>query len=89
MSEFTRIPIVVILRSRDQRLRDKRTASEIEALLELQALAAVGDMPPSMNRIAISLGWSRDKVRNAHARWQRLATDAGDPTACPALPVRS
>jgi hypothetical protein len=88
MSAIVRCPVVIVLRSREQRLRDKRPASEIEALLELQALDTTHGLPASLRQFALSLGWSRSKVRAAHARWQQLATEAGDPTACPAWPAR-
>lgn len=86
---FAMVPGSIVRCSRRKRLRDKRPASEIEALLELQAIAAIGDMPPSLNKLAQSFGWSRTRLRSAHDRWLIAAAHAGDPTVIPALPVRS
>ena len=86
MSDIIRIPTVGILRSRDQRLRDKRPASELEALLELQALDAARMLPSSMSETARSLGWSRGKLRRAFIRWEEDAADVGDPSLCPRCP---
>ena len=54
-----------------------------------KALAAIDDMPPSLNQLAKSFGWSRSRLRSAHDRWLIAAAHAGDPTVVPALPVRS
>lgn len=89
MSDFVKIPSVIVRVSRRARMQEKRPATEIEALLELQAIAAIGDMPPSLNQLAQSLGWSRGRLRTAHARWLTTAAHAGDSTIIPALPVRS
>jgi hypothetical protein len=89
MIDFVKIPSAIVLVSRRARMQEKRPASELEALLELQAMITIGDMPPSLNQFAQSLGWSRGRLRTAHARWLKVATHAGDATVIPDLPVRS
>lgn len=89
MSDFAKVPGTIVRISRRARMQTKRPATEIEALLELQAIAEIGDMPPSLNQLAQSFGWSRDRLRAAHARWSVTAAHAGDSTFIPALPVRS
>lgn len=83
MNAIVRCPIVIVLRSREQRLRDKRPASELEALLELQVIDATHKVPLSWREMARSLGWSQGKLRRAFVRWEACADRAGDPSLCP------
>lgn len=69
MNDFVMAPSLMVHLSRSERRREGRPATEIEALLELQALANAYDVPPSMNKLAQSLGWSPGKLRRAFERW--------------------
>ena len=89
MIGFAKVPGAIVRISRRDRMQAKRPATEIEALLELQAVAEISDMPPSLSQLAKSFGWSRSRLRAAHARWLTIADNAGDATFIPALPVRS
>lgn len=70
MSDFVMVPSLMVQLSRRERMRERRPATEIEALLELQAMVKVYDMPPSMNQLAQSFGWSPGRLRRAFDRWQ-------------------
>ena len=70
MNDFVMAPSLMVHLSRSGRIREGRPATEIEALLELQVLANAYDMPPSMNQLAQSLGWSPGKLRRAFDRWR-------------------
>lgn len=86
MSAVVRCPIVIVLRSREQRLRDKRPASDLEGLLELQALNAAHKLPASWREIARSLGWSPGKLRRAIDRWKAATADPSDLPSYPRRP---
>lgn len=70
MSDLVMVPSLMVQLSRRERIREKRPATEIEVLLELQAMAKAYDMPPSMNQLARSFGWSPGRLRRAFDRWQ-------------------